>query len=114
MKGLIRDLPSFERPRERVREHGLEALSLQELLVLILGRGSKNASVMQICAELLSKYPSLQLFANTEIEELCTVKGLGYAKALQIKAAFELGKRWNREVVRPQSRNVLKSSDAFQ
>lgn len=55
----LHDLPPSERPRERLLKHGAEALSLQELLAIILGRGTKNEPIMNISQKLLSQFGSL-------------------------------------------------------
>lgn len=89
----IRDLPLSERPRERLLKLGTEALSVQELLALILGRGTKGESVMFTAQKLLSKFGNLKNIASASIEELTQVNGIGTAKATQLKAALELGKR---------------------
>src|SRR3989344_5996809 len=59
MTFTVRDLPLSERPRERLQKHGEEALSVHELLALILGRGSKNDSVLNLVQRLLSHFGSL-------------------------------------------------------
>ena len=89
----IHDLPPSERPRERLLKLGAEALSAQEILALILGRGIKDESVMITAQRLLSQFGNLKGIANASIEELARVRGIGVAKATQIKAAFELSKR---------------------
>jgi DNA repair protein RadC len=89
----IHDLPPMERPRERLLQLGPEALSVQELLALILGRGVRGESVMLTAQRLLSRFGSLQGIADSSIEELLEIKGIGLAKAGQLKAAFELGRR---------------------
>jgi len=89
----IHDLPLSERPRERLLKLGPEALSSQEILALILGRGIAGESVMVIAQRLLSEFGNLKKIANASIEELSKVKGIGVAKAAQIKASFELSKR---------------------
>jgi DNA repair protein RadC len=89
----IHDLPASERPRERLQKLGVDALSAQEILALILGRGIAGESVMVTAQRLLSQFGNLKGIANASIEELSQVKGIGLAKASQIKAAFELANR---------------------
>ena len=93
----IHDLPKSERPRERLRSFGPEALSAQELLSLVIGRGIPGKSVMNIAQELLSKFGNIKAISQATIEELSQIKGIGFAKAAQIKACFELGKRQDLE-----------------
>lgn len=89
----VRDLPIEERPRERLAKFGAEALSAQELLALILGRGVRGESVMMTAQKLLSKFGSLQGVTEASLEELQEINGIGMAKATQIKACLEIGKR---------------------
>ncbi len=89
----IHDLPISERPRERLQKFGVEALSAQEILALILGRGIAGESVMMTVQRLLSRFGNLRGIASASIEELSQVRGVGIAKASQIKAAFELANR---------------------
>jgi DNA repair protein RadC len=89
----IHDLPPAERPRERLVRLGPEALSAQEILALILGRGVRGESVMVTAQKLLSKFGSLQGIADSSVEELSEINGIGPAKATQLKAAFELSRR---------------------
>ncbi len=89
----IHDLPISERPRERLQKLGVDALSAQEILALILGRGIAGESVMVTAQRLLSQFGNLKGIANASVEELSQVKGIGLAKASQIKAAFELANR---------------------
>lgn len=89
----IRDLPREERPRERLIKHGAEMLSAQELLAVILGRGVQGESVMVTAQRLLSEFGSLKGIAHASVEMLDRVKGIGPAKATQLKAALEIGNR---------------------
>ncbi|TSC79120.1 MAG: hypothetical protein G01um101433_17 [Parcubacteria group bacterium Gr01-1014_33] len=89
----IHDLPKEERPRERLVKFGEQALSAQELLQLILGRGIAGESVAVTAQKLLTQFGSLQKLSEASIEELSSIKGIGLAKATQIKAVFEIGRR---------------------
>ena len=89
----IHDLPISERPRERLQKFGVTALSAQEILALILGRGIAGESVMVTVQRLLSRFGNLKGMAGASVEELSQVKGVGIAKASQIRAAFELANR---------------------
>lgn len=92
----LRDLPAGERPRERLISLGPDALSTQELLALILSRGSSGESVLFTAQRLLAEFKNLRGIADASIEELCRVKGIGPAKACQLKAALELYRRLER------------------
>ncbi len=94
----VRDLPLSERPRERLLKLGSEALSAQEILALILGRGIKGESVMAASQKLLSQFGNLKGIVNASMEELMQISGIGPAKAAQIKAALELSKRLEADV----------------
>jgi DNA repair protein RadC len=89
----IHDLPYSERPRERLQKLGVAVLSAQEILALILGRGVAGESVMVTAQRLLSQFGSLKGIASASVEELVRIKGVGVAKASQIKAACELANR---------------------
>lgn len=89
----VNDMPKEERPRERLQRFGAEALSAQELLALIIGRGVSGRSVMTIAQELMARFGNARGISEATIEELSKVKGVGLAKAAQLKACFELGKR---------------------
>ena len=93
----IHDLPIAERPRERLQQYGEESLSTQELLAVLLGRGIAGESVTVTVQRLLKEFGSLKAVARASVEELSRVKGIGPAKACQIKAAFELARRVDRD-----------------
>ncbi|MDT7943880.1 MAG: DNA repair protein RadC [Dehalococcoidia bacterium] len=89
----IKDLPSQMRPRERLLRHGPESLSDPELLAIILRVGSEKESAVALASRLLAKFKGLGGLARATFGELCAEHGVGVAKAAQVKAALELGKR---------------------
>jgi DNA repair protein RadC len=89
----IRDLPATDRPRERLRDAGAGALSNQELLAILLRTGQANESALAIASRLLGKFEGLVGLARSSFAELCAEHGLGEAKAAQLHAALELGRR---------------------
>jgi len=93
----LHDLPKPERPRERLKKFGVDALSAAELLALVIGRGVRKNPVMTIANELLQTFGSIKGVSEATIEELSRIRGVGLAKAAQIKACFELGKRQDLE-----------------
>lgn len=86
-------LPLKERPRERLLQHGSDKLSAPELLAIILGSGTKAAPVLKLANELIAHFGTLGRLSEATIEELCQIKGIGQAKAIQLKACFQLGLR---------------------
>ena len=73
----IHDLPLEERPRERLVKFGEQALSAQELLQLILGRGIAGESIAVTAQKLLTHFGSLQKLSEASIEELSQIRGIG-------------------------------------
>jgi DNA repair protein RadC len=92
-KGGIQQWPADERPRERLLKSGPESLSDAELLAIVLRIGRAKTSAVEVARELLSQLNGLGGLANRGVKELCAVAGVGPAKAAQLKAAVELGKR---------------------
>ena len=113
MRFTIRDLPVQERPRERLQSLGATSLSVQELFEIIIANGSRSGSVHKISNDLIAKYSSLESLDNASLSELCQIKGVGRAKAVQIKAAVELGKRLSAEVHKNSVSQILTSRDAY-
>lgn len=110
----INDLPKEERPRERLVKFGEQALSAQELLQLILGRGVAGESIAVIAQKLLSHFGSLQKLSEASIEELSSIKGIGLAKATQIKAVFEIGHRVSTQTLPYKNKELTNSEKVYQ
>lgn len=89
----IKDIPIQDRPRERLIKFGPEALSNSELLAIIIRTGTKSENALSISNRLIAQNRGLEFLSNCTIQELSQIKGIGSAKAAQIKAAIELGKR---------------------
>jgi DNA repair protein RadC len=86
----LKCLPLQDRPRERLARYGSDALSTIELLAILLGSGTQSRSVLQLASDLLGHFGSLTALADASLEELKLVKGIGEAKAIQLKAVFGL------------------------
>jgi DNA repair protein RadC len=89
----IKDIPIEDRPRERLIKFGPEALSNAELLAIILRTGTKSESAINMANRIMSGNDGLKFLSSCTIQELSQIKGIGNAKAAQIKAAVEIGKR---------------------
>ncbi len=92
----IRDFPEDERPRERLVKEGPDKLSNHELLAILLRTGTKKESVLDLSQRLLKHFEGLRMLKDASVEEITTISGIGVAKAVQILAALELGRRMNR------------------
>lgn len=95
----IQQLPEAERPRERLARFGAEALSAAELIAIVLGSGTKSTPVLQLAQAIVARFGNLQKLADATVQELCQIKGVGAAKAIQLRAAFSLGLRVSRQVI---------------
>ena len=90
----IKDLPINERPRERLANYGAESLSNSELLAIILRSGIKGDTAIDVANRLLKQFDGqLREILSADLKELESIKGVGFTKAIQIKASFELAKR---------------------
>lgn len=92
MTYLIKELPLEERPRERFKNYGVESLSDEELISIILRTGSKKESVKDLSTNILRQYTINEL-NNIDYHALIKVKGIGEVKAITLLSAIELGKR---------------------
>ncbi|WP_042342329.1 RadC family protein [Bacillus timonensis] len=106
---MIRDYPREERPRERLVTDGADSLSNHELLAILLRTGSKEESVIQLSNRLLHRFEGLRLLKDASVEEITSIKGIGTAKAVQIMAAVELGRRIGK--LQYEDRYVIRSPE---
>jgi DNA repair protein RadC len=104
----MRDMPDGERPREKLLQHGTEALTNAELVALILGSGTRHENVVELAARLLAHGGGLHGLARLSALEIQRIKGLGDARSAQILAALELGRRLYNTL--PDERLIIESA----
>lgn len=100
----IKDWPEHERPRERLIKYGADKLQDAELLAIILRVGGVEDTAIDLARFLLNKFGSFRGLDAKSVSELCEVNGIGPAKAAQIKAALEMGKRMASETIKIRER----------
>ncbi len=105
----IKDMRSDDRPRERLERQGPQALSNPELLAILLGTGVPGASAVQLAQELLDEYGGLAGIHRADHQDLVKTRGIGPAKAAQLGAAVELGRRLAVSV--PEDRPAIQSPE---
>jgi len=89
----IKELPSGEQPRERLRDQGADALTDAELLAILLRVGVPGANVVRLAQQLLHEYGGWPGLLRVGYTDLCQQHGVGNAKAATVKAALEIGRR---------------------
>jgi DNA repair protein RadC len=112
----IKEWPEADRPREKLLEKGPEALSNAELLAILLrvGDASSGQSALDHGRLLMTRFTdSFRHLEGASIQDICAIKGIGPAKAAQIKAALEIGKRFAQEDIK-QGEAFRSSGDVFQ
>lgn len=108
---MIRDMAEQDRPRERLMQVGAGAVSTAELIAIILRVGVPGENVLRLAERLLIRFKGLPGLSRATVAELMEVKGIGEAKAIEIKAALELGRRLMASA--PEERpKVLSPADA--
>lgn len=90
---MLKEVPSFDRPREKAIKYGVKSLSNIELLAIILRTGTKDENVLMLARKILYSLEKVSNLKNLSIEELIKIKGIGSTKAVTIIAAIELGIR---------------------
>ncbi|HWL27010.1 MAG TPA: DNA repair protein RadC [Ureibacillus sp.] len=90
---MIRDVHIDDRPRERLIKQGPQSLSNQELIAILLRTGTKSESVLSLANRILNYFEKIHELKHATLEEIVSIKGIGEAKAVQLLAAIELGRR---------------------
>jgi DNA repair protein RadC len=98
----IREMPPGERPREKLAAHGASALTDPELIAILLRTGVVGANAVEVARELLKQFGSLAGLSRCTVDELAKTRGIGFAKAVQLVAAFGLGQRLAHETLSKQ------------
>jgi DNA repair protein RadC len=89
----VGEMPAEERPRERLARLGAGALSVAELLAILLRTGTARLSVLDVAEQLERDFGNLKNLSNAEMDEMAKSHGIGPVKAVELKAALELGRR---------------------
>jgi len=93
----IKEWPENERPRERLLREGAAAMTEAQLIAVILRTGAGGRSALDLAMELLDRFGALRNLEQASLAELSAIRGIGKAKAAQLRAAAELGRRMFRE-----------------
>ena len=105
----INHWPLEDRPREKLFKHGEHSLSHSELLAILLRTGTQGQSAVDLAREILRKFKTFRNMSHTDLSAFKAFKGLGTAKIAQIKAAIEIGRRFQEEHIK-EDRPVIESS----
>lgn len=109
---MMHGLPLEDRPRERLVRKGEDALSMSELLAIIIGNGTRGKNAIRLAEELLISFSGISGLLDASVEELTSIKGMGRAKAVKIKAALAISTRIQRDMFF-HSPKITTPKDAF-
>jgi DNA repair protein RadC len=90
---MVREIPPEDRPRERMLLYGEESLSNAELLAILLRTGSRGCSAVDLAEQILRRIGGIRNLVDVDLKELTSLPGIGPAKATELKAAIEIGRR---------------------
>lgn len=114
LKSLKAQLPEEDRPREKAKRLGFEALSIAELMAIIIGSGARGENVVGLCQRILQDHNNkLYQVARKGMKELMKYRGIGEVKALEMLAALEIARRYQLEKFDDQFQ-ISCSGDAYQ
>tara|TARA_A100001015_G_scaffold262958_1_gene309569 strand:+ start:1266 stop:1949 length:684 start_codon:yes stop_codon:yes gene_type:complete len=108
----LKDLPSLDRPRERLQMMGAENLSIAELMAIIISSGTRGKSALDLAQEILSTFKPLEKLIEVSIEELSQIKGLGETKAIKLKAALTLSQKCI-HISKPKPKKITHPNEAY-
>jgi len=110
LSSAVREMPEEDRPRERLERHGAEALRDAELIAVLFRTGTREAGAVALGDRLMRQFGDLRRLSQASLEELQQVKGVGRVKAIELKAALELGKRLS-GYARPRTVRITTAAD---
>ena len=90
---MLREVPSFDRPREKAMKYGIKSLSNIELLAIVLRTGQRGENVLDLSKRIIYSLDKVSNLRNLSVEELLKIKGIGLAKAISVVATIEIGLR---------------------
>lgn len=108
----VKELHIQERPREKALEKGIEVLSNRELIAILLRTGTKEISALELADEILHNFDNLGELGKASIHDIMSIKGVKSAKAIELQAGFELGRRIAFEKVK-ESMSIEQPEDVF-
>lgn len=112
MSSTIKSWPRQDRPREKLLHKGIDSLSDTELLAIIIGSGTQKMNALELSKHIIKDSGDISQVGRLTLEQLMSFKGIGKAKAVNIAAAIEIGRR--RQLISEASYPRIKSSkDAF-
>ncbi len=113
MTVLLKDMPKSDLPRERLIAYGVENLSNQELISIILRTGTKGSSVKEVSSNILKECKDVSALKDMTINRLKEIKGLGEVKAITLTAALELGRRVYEDKESVSNEKIKNSREAY-
>lgn len=106
----IAQLVKHDRPREKLNDKGVDALSTPELIALLIGSGHETANALTVAKQLSRSFPSLQALSAATLSQLMQTKGIGPVKASRLLACFALAERLYQQ---PASKALLTAADVL-
>ena len=111
----IKNLAKEDRPREKLKERGVESMTNSELLAIIIGSGSRGKNVIELAQDILKAYDNdVGMLLELDIYDLVKHKGIGYVKALIIIAAIELAKRGMSSIGTNKAEHIRTSNEIYE